>query len=157
MDKFSRTALYRLPLHGSAWPGHKFQIQFQDFHAGLENIHLKHSNEPPFCLDPVSTTAHCIQLFCPTANFLFFESWGISHLKVVWSSLCLWSQWTELSLVTYLFFSSETFSIKQYIYTCTDNPQPPMKHSFATLKQLLVSLFLDKQFSLCFWYLRIIL
>lgn len=32
-----------------------------------------------------------------------------------------------------------------------------MKHSFATLDQLLVSLFLDQKFSICFWYLKIIL
>ena len=32
-----------------------------------------------------------------------------------------------------------------------------MKHFFATLDQLLVPLFLDQKFSLCFWYLKIIL
>lgn len=32
-----------------------------------------------------------------------------------------------------------------------------MKHSFATLDQLRVSLFLDQKFSICFWYLKFIL
>lgn len=59
-----------------------------------------------------------------------------------WSSLCFWRECVELSLVTYLFFSYENFSMKQCSYTCANNPQPSVKYPFATPNQLLIILFL---------------